>query len=80
MPGSPAAGILGHALSIQGFLALQDNDLATARDLLGRARAVADGVEDDALEVRMLVVDTVAGMMEGDPSARGRLLDPPQTL
>ena len=75
VPGSPAAGILGHALSIQGFLAMQDNDLATARDLLGRARAVADGVEDDALEVRMLVVDTVAGMMEGDPSARGRLLD-----
>ena len=75
VPGSPAAGILGHALSIQGFLAMQDNDLATARDLLGRARAVAEGVEDDALEVRILVVDTVAGMMEGDPSARGRLLD-----
>ncbi|MEJ2890088.1 AAA family ATPase [Actinomycetospora aeridis] len=75
LPGSPAAGLLGHALAVQGFLAIQDNDLTRARELHERARTVAAGAGDEALPVRLMVVDTVAGMMTGDASARTRLLD-----
>ncbi|MEJ2861220.1 AAA family ATPase [Actinomycetospora flava] len=76
-PGTSAAGLLGHALAAQGFLAMQDNDLATARELLERARtAAADAADaaDDALEVRLLLLDTVVAMMTGDASGRDRLL------
>lgn len=73
-PGSRAAVLLGHALAARGFLAMQDNDLATVRELHDRARAVAVGADDDALEVRLLMLDTVVAMLAGEGSARGRLL------
>jgi len=83
VPGSPAAALLGHALAAAGFLAMQDNDLATARELHDRARTLAEGRADGdegadgadaALEVRLLMLDTVVAMLAGDPAARGRLL------
>ncbi|GAA4904054.1 regulatory LuxR family protein [Actinomycetospora succinea] len=75
-PGSRAAGLLGHALAVRGFLAIQDNDLVAARELHDRAAgAVAAGGADDALGVRLMLLDTVSGILDGDGSARGRLLD-----
>ncbi|GAA4802274.1 AAA family ATPase [Actinomycetospora chlora] len=74
-PGSRAATVLGHALATQAFLAVQDNDVATARALHDRARIVADGATDERLEVRLRVVDGIAAMMAGDTTAREQLLD-----
>ncbi|MDD7942313.1 AAA family ATPase [Actinomycetospora lutea] len=73
-PGSPAAALLGHALAARGFLAIQDNDLTSARELHARARAVETDGTDDALEVRLMLVELVGAILEGDPSARDRLL------
>jgi DNA-binding CsgD family transcriptional regulator len=72
-PGTPGAALLGHALARQAFLAVQESDLATARERHDRARAVATGVVDTVLEIRLTVVDTIAGMMAGDAAARERL-------
>ncbi|MFC5137756.1 ATP-binding protein [Actinomycetospora rhizophila] len=73
-PGTPAAALLGHALAARGFLAIQDNDLASARELHDRARAVETDGTDDALEVRLMLVDLVSSIMTGDAAARDRLL------
>ena len=73
-PGSRAAALLGNALSIEAFLAMQRSDLGAARDLHGRARAVAAGALDTKLGVRLTVIDSVVAVLSGDLSGRDRLL------
>ncbi|GLZ45665.1 LuxR family transcriptional regulator [Actinomycetospora sp. NBRC 106375] len=72
--GSRAAGLLGSALTVQGFLALHGSDLAAARRLHDEARAAAAGVVHRDLDVQLTVVDAVAAVLAGDLAERDRLL------
>jgi DNA-binding CsgD family transcriptional regulator/tetratricopeptide (TPR) repeat protein len=73
-PGTRAAALLGSALMIQAVQSMQESDLPTARRRHDRARAVAAGVVDYRLDVRLTVVDSVVAMMSGDLGGRDRVL------
>jgi DNA-binding CsgD family transcriptional regulator len=73
-PASPENAVLGHAYSIQAFLAMQMSDLVTARERCARAREVADGVTDRAFEIRLGVIESVVAVMSGDEGGRDRLV------
>ena len=73
-PGPRENAVLGHAYSIQAFLAMQMSDLAGARERCALAREVADGVGDRAFDIRLGVIESVVAVMAGDDGARDRLL------
>lgn len=66
--------VLGHAYSIQAWLAMHDSDLALARDRYNRAREAARGTDDRTLEVGLGVIESVVAMMSGDESGRDRIV------
>ncbi|MDD7927260.1 ATP-binding protein [Actinomycetospora chibensis] len=74
-PAPRESAALGHAYSIQAFLAMQMSDLVSARERCARAREVAEGVGDRAFEIRLGVIESVVAVMSGDDGARDRLLD-----
>ena len=69
-----AAGVLGHALAIQAFLAAQKCDLTMARDRHARALQLARGLADRKLDVRLATVESVIAMMSGDRAGRDRIV------
>jgi DNA-binding CsgD family transcriptional regulator len=73
-PGSAEKAALGHAYSIQAFLAMRMSDLVSARGRCARAREVADDVTDRAFEIRLGVIESVVAVMAGDDGGRDRLL------
>jgi ATP/maltotriose-dependent transcriptional regulator MalT len=75
--GEPAArdrAALGHAYSIQAWLAVFDSDLPTARDRYDRAREIAQGLADRTLAVRLAVIESAVAMMAGDDTGRDRVM------
>ena len=73
-PAPPEKAVLGHAYSIQAFLAMQMSDLVGARERCARAREVADGVTDRAFEIRLGVIESVVAVMSGDEGGRAGLV------
>jgi DNA-binding CsgD family transcriptional regulator len=65
---------LGHGFAMQAYLAVQASDMATARQRLSRARDVAERAGDDALDVRVALIDAYCRMLTGDPSGRETIL------
>lgn len=65
---------LGHAYVAKAYLAFQASDLTTARVFHARAREVAAGVDDRALDARLAIVEAAAAYATGDASGRERIL------
>ncbi|HET6952999.1 MAG TPA: AAA family ATPase [Acidimicrobiales bacterium] len=65
---------LGHAYAAKAYLAFQANDLTTARLFHARARDIAAGVRDRALDARLEIMDAAAAYATGDGSGRARIL------
>jgi DNA-binding CsgD family transcriptional regulator len=65
---------LGHALATQAYLALQLNDVELARSHAAGAAAVAVGSTDEALRVRVAIVEAMSGLIADDRVARETML------
>ena len=74
LAGTDEPVMLGHALALQAYLAMQTNDLATARDLLGQASGPADRSDDWLLDVRTRLLDGIFSVVEGRDGGRERVL------
>ncbi len=66
--------LLGHALALQAYLALQGNDLARAHELTDQARGAAAPGEDWTLDVRTRLLDSMCAVVEGRDGGRDALL------
>jgi DNA-binding CsgD family transcriptional regulator len=66
---------LGHALALQGYMAMQANDLTKARALLDQARDVASRSDDWSLDVRTRLLDGICAVVEGRATARAEVLE-----
>ena len=66
--------LLGHALALQGYLALQTNDVVRARELTEQARAAAAPGDDWTLDVRTRLLDSMRAVVEGQVGGRDTLL------
>lgn len=59
-------GLLGHAVALQAYLAVQTSDVPSARELLDRARRLAADTDDPTLDVRLDLLEAQCSMLEGD--------------
>ena len=66
--------LLGHALALQAYLALQGNDLARAHELTDQARGAAAPGDDWTLDVRTRLLDSMCAVVEGRDGGRDALL------
>ncbi|HVQ88196.1 MAG TPA: AAA family ATPase [Actinomycetes bacterium] len=62
--------VLGHAVALQAYLAIQASDLGQAAVLLERARKVATEVDDPTLNVRIELLEAILGVFESTEGAR----------
>jgi DNA-binding CsgD family transcriptional regulator/tetratricopeptide (TPR) repeat protein len=62
--------VLGQAVALQAYLAIQASDVRRAHLLLEQARKVAADVGDPALNVRIDLLDAICGVVEGTDGAR----------
>jgi DNA-binding CsgD family transcriptional regulator len=70
---------LGHALATQAFLALQLNDVERARAYASQAAAASESAHDDALAVRLGLIEGLGALMADEPVGReliGSILRP----
>ena len=65
---------LGHALALRAYLAVQANDVTTARGLLDQARAVASRSDDWQLDVRTRLLESLFALVEGQAGGRESML------
>lgn len=73
-PEPHADGLLGHALAMQAYLAMQANDVERARRLLGEAGDVASGSDDPTLPIRVRVIEGVCAVLKGERGSRDAIL------
>jgi DNA-binding CsgD family transcriptional regulator len=71
----PARTNLGHAIAMQGYLAVQATELEQAATFLVRAREVSSEAADPALSVRVGLIDGIRGLLAGDTAQRSTVLD-----
>jgi DNA-binding CsgD family transcriptional regulator len=62
--------LLGHAVAMQAYLAMQANDVERARRLTARAADVASLVDDPTLTVRAQLTESICDMLEGEQRGR----------
>jgi DNA-binding CsgD family transcriptional regulator/tetratricopeptide (TPR) repeat protein len=65
---------LGHALAMQAYLAVQNNDIDRARQLLTRASAAVEGTGDAQIATRIRVITGVCDVVEGTRGSREETL------
>jgi DNA-binding NarL/FixJ family response regulator len=65
---------LGHAFATQAYLAVQACDMERARQRLARAQEVALRHDDDALKVRVALIEGYLAMLTGRPGGREAVL------
>jgi len=65
---------LGHAFAMQAYLAIHASDLDRARRLVERAGEIASAAKDHPLTVRISLLHNICDVIEGDESARERIL------
>lgn len=65
---------LGHALAMQANLAMQSSDLDTAESLVRRAAEISATAGEDALKVRVAIIEGICSVMSGSASGREDIL------
>jgi DNA-binding CsgD family transcriptional regulator/tetratricopeptide (TPR) repeat protein len=65
---------LGHALAMQGFLAVQSSQIDKAAKLIARAREIADQAGDLGLSVRVRLIGYYCALLAGEHTARDGLV------
>jgi DNA-binding CsgD family transcriptional regulator len=64
----------GHAFAMQAYLAVQASDLDRAKELIARAREIAEKISDSDLLIRVRLIENYGVVLTGDDTGRDEIL------